>query len=241
MERSTTQNFKWTKLLPLLILLLGLVAFFYFRLYTYLSFASLKTYHDVLQNAVKNNFILAALVFGLIYALLTAISAPGAIFLTIFGGFLFGPIWGTLLVAIGATIGAAIIFIAARTALRDFLHQKIGVWLKKISAGFKNNAISYMLFLRLVPLFPFWLVNIVPAFLEIDFSTFVWTTFVGILPGTFVYIMLGNGIGVLFAQGKTPNLGIIFKPAILIPIVGLGVLALVPIIVKRMRQHGRKN
>jgi len=237
MESSTTQNFKWIKLLPLLILFLGLVAFFYFRLYTYLSFTSLKTYHDVLQQMVRENFIFAALIFVLTYVVLVAISAPGAIFLTIFGGFLFGPIWGTLFVAIGATLGAAIIFIAARTALRDFLHQKIGVWLQKISAGFKNNAVSYMLFLRLVPLFPFWLINIVPAFLEIDFSTFVWTTFVGILPGTFVYIMLGNGIGVLFAQGKTPDLGIIFKPAILIPIVGLGVLALVPIIVKRIKRH----
>jgi len=233
MEKSNTQNFKWIKLLPLLILLLGLAAFFYFRLYTYLSFTSLKTYHDVLQNLVKNNFIFAALVFVLIYVVLVAISAPGAIFLTIFGGFLFGPVWGTLLVAIGATLGAAIIFVAARTALRDFLYQKAGGWLQKISNGFKDNAISYMLFLRLVPLFPFWLVNIVPAFLEIDFSTFVWTTFVGILPGTFVYIMLGNGIGVLFAQGKTPDVGIIFKPAILIPIVGLGILALVPIYFSR--------
>jgi uncharacterized membrane protein YdjX (TVP38/TMEM64 family) len=241
MEKSNIQKFKWIKLLPLLILLLGLAAFFYFRLYTYLSFASLKTYRDVLQELVKNNFILATLTFVLTYILLVAISAPGAIFLTIFGGFLFGPVWGTLLVAIGATLGAAIIFVAARTALRDFLYQKAGIWLQKISRGFKDNAISYMLFLRLVPLFPFWLVNIVPAFLEIDFSTFVWTTFVGILPGTFVYIMLGNGIGVLFAQGKTPDLGIIFRPAILIPIVGLGILALVPIIVKRMRRHGREN
>lgn len=237
MEKSNTLDFKWIKLLPLLVLLLGLVAFFYFRLYTYLSFESLKTYRDVLQNLVQNNFVLATLTFVLIYTLLVAISAPGAVFLTIFSGFLFGPIWGTLLVAIGATIGAAIIFIAARTALRDFLSQKAGIWLQKISKGFKDNVISYMLFLRLVPLFPFWLVNIVPAFLEIDFSTFVWTTFIGILPGTFVYIMLGNGIGVLFAQGKTPDLGIIFKPEILIPIIGLAILALVPIIVKRMKRH----
>ncbi len=210
-------------------------------MYTYLSFQSLETYHHILQVEVAKNFVLAAVIFGLLYAVLTAISAPGVVFLTIFGGFLFGAIWGTLLVAFGATIGAAIIFLAARTALRDFLYQKSKKWLPKISSGFKDNAISYMFFLRLVPLFPFFMVNIVPAFLEIDFSTYVWTTFVGILPGTFVYIMLGRGIGTLFAQGKTPDLSIIFKPAILIPLIGLAILALVPIIVKRMRRHGRKN
>jgi uncharacterized membrane protein YdjX (TVP38/TMEM64 family) len=241
MENAATSNFNWIKALPLLILLLGLAAFFYFRLYTYLSFHSLEIYHRVLQSEVAKNFLLAALVFGLVYAVLTAISAPGVVFLTIFGGFLFGAIWGTLLVAFSATIGAAVIFLAARTALRDFLYKKSGKWFKKISAGFHDNAVSYMFFLRLVPLFPFFVVNIVPAFLEIDFITFVWTTFLGILPGTFVYIMLGRGIGVVFAQGKTPDLGIIFKPAILIPIVGLAVLALVPIMFKRIKKRGRKN
>lgn len=241
MGQLKIRSFNWARLLPLLILLLGLAVFFYFRLYIYLSFDSLETYHRILQAEVAKNFVLAALVFCLIYIVLTAISAPGVVFLTIVGGFLFGAIWGILLVVFSATVGAAMIFLAARAALRDFFYQKSKKWLPKISAKFKDNAASYMLFLRLVPLFPFFVVNIVPAFLEVDFGTYLWTTFVGILPGTFVYIMLGRGIGVLFAKGKTPNLGVIFKPAILVPIVGLAMLALVPIIFKRIEKHGRKN
>ena len=100
------------------------------------------------------------------------------------------------------------------------------------------NAVSYLLFLRLVPLFPFWLINIAAAFFGVSARVFVLTTFFGILPGSFVYVLLGNGLGFLFDQGKTPNMNIIFRPSILVPILGLAILSLIPIIYKRIKARG---
>jgi len=229
-----TKHFSWQKLLPLIILLLGLGAFFYFHLYEYINLETLKTHRSqLLQWTIQYPIVIAGS-FILIYIIAVAISMPQAIFLTILGGFLFGPIFGTIYVVIGATIGATIIFLAAKTALHDLLMAKAGHWMKKITSSFQDNAVSYMLFLRLVPLFPFWLVNIVPAFLGIRTRIYLFTTFFGILPGTFVYILLGHGLGTIIDQGKELNLGIIFKPEILAPLIGLGILSLVPIIYKKL-------
>lgn len=225
----------WTRLLPILVLLLGLGAFFYFRLYIYIDLRTLKSHRDVLVNYVHDHVIVASIVYIATYIILTAISAPGAVVLTLIGGFLFGLVWGTIFVAIGATLGATIIFLAAKTALHDFLYAKAGNWFKKIARGFKNNVVSYMLFLRLIPLFPFWLVNIVPAFFGVTLRVFMLTTFFGILPGTFVYVMLGNSVSFILSRGEEPNLQIIFQPEILMPIVGLAVLALVPVVYKKWR------
>jgi len=226
----------WLKLLPLLILVLFFCAFFYFKLYRYMSFEALKNHRLLLLSwYVKDKFLFIA-GFILLYIILTAISVPGVVFLTIAAGFLFGSLWATLFVAIGATIGAALIFLATKTAFADFLKKITENWFKKISSEFNDNAISYMLFLRLVPLFPFFAVNIVPAFLGINLRTFVITTFFGILPGTFVYSSLGNGISVLFARGMAPNLSIIFDPEIFLPFMALGFLSLIPIVYKRIRK-----
>jgi uncharacterized membrane protein YdjX (TVP38/TMEM64 family) len=221
-------------------LLLGLGAFFYFRLYEYINLETLKAHRAQLLAWTMQYPIIIAGSFMLIYIIAVAISMPQAIFLTILGGFLFGPIFGTIYVAVGATIGATIIFLAAKTAFHNLLLHKAGQWMKKITSGFQNNAISYMLFLRLVPLFPFWLVNIVPAFLGIRTRTYFFTTFFGILPGTFVYILLGHGLGTIINQGKELNLGIIFKTEILAPLIGLGILSLIPIIYNKFKgkAHG---
>lgn len=227
----------WLKLLPLLILLLGLAAFFYFHLYEYISFQTLKSHRIFLLHYVTDNFALAAIIFIASYIILVAISAPGVVLLTLAGGFLFGPLLGTIFVVIGATIGATIIFYAAKTALHDFLYELSQKWFAKLAKGFAANAVSYLLFLRLVPLFPFWLVNIVPAFFGVSMYTFILTTFFGIIPGTFVYIMIGNGLGVVLEQDKLPNLNIIFQPVILLPIIGLALLALLPIIYKILRKQ----
>lgn len=232
----TTKNnkFSWAKLIPLLILLLGLGAFFYFRLYQYINLQTLKIHRELLLQWVALYPLIVAGSFMLIYTTAVAISMPNAVFLTILGGFLFGPFWGTLYVVVSATLGAAIIFIAAKTALHDWLYAKAGKWIRRISNSFKQDAVSYMLFLRLVPLFPFWLVNIVPAFLGVRLRTFFWTTFIGIIPGTFVYILLGHGLGTIIDQGKALNLAIIFRIEILAPFIGLGILALIPIIYKKI-------
>jgi uncharacterized membrane protein YdjX (TVP38/TMEM64 family) len=236
------KNFSWKKLIPIMVLLLGLAAFFYFRLYEYVNLETLKAHRELLLQWTAQYPVTIGLGFMLIYTIAVAISIPNAVLLTILGGFLFGPVWGTIYVVISATFGATIIFLAAKTAFHDWFYHKAGKWTKKISDGFQDNAVSYMLFLRLVPLFPFWLVNIVPAFIGISLRTFFLTTLFGILPGTFVYILLGHGLGTIIAQGKEIDLGIIFRWEILAPLIGLALLSLVPIVYKKLRaKYAKKN
>jgi uncharacterized membrane protein YdjX (TVP38/TMEM64 family) len=224
---------KWFKLLPLLLIISGLVLVFYFDLNTYLSFDSLKIHRQSLLLWTKQNFWLVSLYFMGIYILAVTLSVPGAVFLTLAGGFLFGPIWGTTFVVISATIGATLLFFIVKLAISDWIAKKASSWIKKMSDGFKRDAFEYMLVLRLVPLFPFWAVNIVPAVLNIKSSTYIISTFIGIIPGSFVYVLVGNGLGAVFDSGKTPNLAIIFQPQILLPILGLALLSLIPVLYKR--------
>jgi uncharacterized membrane protein YdjX (TVP38/TMEM64 family) len=228
-------GFKWTRLIPLLVLVAALILFFATGLYRYFTFTALKTHREQLLAWTQNNHGIAAISYILIYIVAAAVSIPGATILTLIGGFLFGLWVGTFYVVIAATIGACLIFIAAKTALANLLKKKAGKFINKLEAGFKANAANYLLFLRLVPVFPFWLVNIVAGLFDVKLSTFFITTVVGIIPGSFVYVSVGNGLGALFAEGKTPDLSIIFKPSILLPILGLAVLSLVPIIYKRWR------
>ena len=130
------------------------------------------------------------------------------------------------------------VFLAARTAFGDLLRQKAGNRLKKLEAGFRENALSYMFVLRLVPLFPFWLVNLAPALFGVKLRTYIIATFFGIMPGGLVYAGVGNGLGAVLDAGKTPDLGIIFEPAILLPILGLAALSLIPVIYRRLRPPG---
>jgi uncharacterized membrane protein YdjX (TVP38/TMEM64 family) len=119
------------------------------------------------------------------------------------------------------------------------LRAKAGPFLTKMEDGFRENAMSYLLVLRLVPLFPFWLVNLVPAFLGVPTGTYVIGTFFGIIPGTFVFASVGNGLGALLDAGQDPNLGIIFQPNVLGPLIALALLSLVPVAYKKYQ--ARKN
>ena len=132
-------------------------------------------------------------------------------------------------------------FLAARYALFDILHAKAGPALLKMEQGFRENAFNYLLVLRLVPLFPFWLVNLVPALLGVPLKTYVIATAIGIIPGTFVFASVGNGLGEILASGKTPDLSIIYDPEVLIPLLGLAVLALVPVLYKAWKARKDKN
>ena len=223
------------RLLPVLILAAGLVAFFAAGGQRYLSFEVLSEHRVALTAYVAENAVLAVLIFLVAYIVVVAFSLPGGAVMTLLGGFLFGIWLGGICVVIGATIGATILFVAAKTALGDVLRQKAGPWVRKMEAGFQENALSYLLVLRLVPLFPFFVVNLVPAFLGVRLRTYLIGTFFGIMPGTFVYASVGNGLGAVFDAGGTPDLGIIFKPEILGPIVGLAVLALIPVAYKRIK------
>lgn len=220
--------------IPLLIILIAFILIIYFRLYKYLSFNELQKHHEILKQWTEKHYLMAVLLYMVIYIIAVALSVPGATILTITGGFLFGYIFGTIYVVISATIGACCIFLAVKTALGEWLEKKAVRWVHRMEEGFKKNAISYLLFLRLVPIFPFWAINIVPALLGVRFRIFAFTTLIGIIPGSLVYVLVGNGLESLLELGKKPNLGIIFEPQILIPLLCLAIFSLIPIIYKKI-------
>jgi len=229
------------RLFPLLVLLVGLGLFFAFDLHSYLSQDALAEHQEWLKGQIATYGLLANLIFIAVYAVATAFSVPGGALLTIVGGFLFGTVAAAVSVILGATIGATCLFLAARYALFDVLHAKAGPALLKMEQGFKENAFNYLLVLRLVPLFPFWLVNLVPALLGVPLKTYVIATAIGIIPGTFVYASVGNGAGEILAAGGELDLSVIFQPHVLIPILGLAVLALIPVFYKVWKAHKDKN
>lgn len=222
---------------PVLLLAAGASLFFYYDVGAYLSFHALRQNREDLLALVAAHGMLALVAFAALYALAVALSLPLGAFLTVTGGFLFGPGPATIVIVIGATTGAAILFLAARTAFADLLHAKAGPWLKRMEAGFQDGALSYLLVLRLIPLFPFFAVNIVPALLGVPLGTYVVATLIGIIPGTYVYASVGDGLGALFDAGQDPNLGIIFEPRILAPLAGLALLALLPVGYKMWRRR----
>ena len=227
------------RVLPLVLLAAGLAAFFALGLYQYVSLDALKTHRETLQSWVQNYGVMTAGIFIFVYALAVAFLVPGAIFLTIAGGFMFGPYLGTVYVVIGATVGAVGAFLAAKYALGDLLRAKAGPAIKGMEFGFRENEMSYLLILRLVPLFPFWLVNLVPAFLGVGLRSYTIGTLLGIIPGVFVYALVGDGAGAVLDAGGDLNLGIIFEQRFLAPIIGLAVLACIPIVYKKIK--GRKD
>lgn len=230
-----TRSFR--RFLPILLLASGFALFFILDLQRYLDFEALRENREWLTAEVERNFILVAVAFILIYAAVIALSIPGGAVMTIGGGFLFGTILATAGAVVGATMGAVCIFLAARTAFHDTLRAKAGPGLRRMEAGFRENALSYLLFLRLVPVFPFWLVNLVPAFLGVSLRTYTLATLLGIIPGTLVYASLGSGLGEILNSGGEPDLGIIFKPSVLLPILGLAILALLPVVYKKLKRR----
>jgi uncharacterized membrane protein YdjX (TVP38/TMEM64 family) len=229
------------KIVPLFLIIIATTIFFTMEWHRYISFDSLAQNSDFMQKWVLENNLLSVFIFIVAYMLITAMSIPGAVFITLLGGYLFGLVWGSLYVVFGATLGASLIFIAAKTAFTEVLRGRAAPFLKKLQTGFQENAFSYLLFLRLVPLFPFWLVNLAPAFLGVNFRTYFVATFFGIIPGTIVYVSVGNGMGVLIKKGQTPNLGIIFEPQILLPILGLAFLSLIPVLYKKYKEGKKCN
>jgi uncharacterized membrane protein YdjX (TVP38/TMEM64 family) len=223
------------RFLPLAVLLLAVVAALGLGLDDYLSFEQLERNRAQLLDFVERHPLLAPLAFMLLYAAVIALSIPGGAILTMAGGFLFGVVAGTCYVVVAATLGATVVFLVAKTALGDSLRQKAGPAMRRMEAGFRDNALSYLLFLRLIPVFPFWLVNLVPAFLGVPLGTYVAATLIGIIPGSLVYASVGNGLGAVFEAGGRPDIGIIFEPRIILPIVGLAVLAILPVAYKKIR------
>ena len=229
------RRFSPWRLLPVLVLLAGLVLFFALGFDRYFTLAALREHRAMLTYWVGQHLLLAVLAFVAIYAVSTTFSLPIGSLLTLTGGFLFGALLGTLAVVIGATIGATLVFLAAKTALGDLLRAKAGPGLQKMQQGFAANALSYLLFLRLVPAFPFWLVNLAPAFLGVSLRTFILGTFVGIIPGTFVYAFLGRGFGQILDAGQDISLRSLLTPQIVVALALLAVFALLPVLYKKFR------
>ena len=222
-----------SRLLPLLILGAGLVAFFAFGLDKYLTLDLLKENRGVLKDWVHDHKTEAVLMFIGAYIIVAAFSLPLAALLSVAGGFLFGSVFGAAWIVIGATVGSTILFLVAKTALGDPLRARFASQIKSMEDGFRANAFSYMMLLRLVPLFPFWLVNLAAAFTGVSVITFLVTTFIGIIPGAFVFASIGNGLNALFEAGEQPDLRLmtlLSRPDFYIPIVGLTLLSLIPIV-----------
>lgn len=225
------------RLAPILVLVAGLAAFFALGLDDYLSLDALKANRQALAAWVSDAGALAYVAYAAVYAALIAFSVPAGALMTIAGGFLFGPWLGGALTVIAATVGATALFLAARYAFADLLRQRAGSAVRKMEAGFRENALSYMLFLRLIPAFPFVLVNLVPAFLGVRLGTYVLGTAIGIVPGTLVYASLGDGFSAIVEAGGDIDLGIIFEPRFLLPVLGLAVLALLPVFYRKLKRR----
>jgi len=227
--------------LPLLILALGIGAFFVFDGPSYISIEALSSNRQALEEWVGRYGIWAQLLYILLYIFATAFSLPVGALLTITAGFLFGIVVGTIIVVLGATIGSVAIFIAVRMGVGDFLTRNTGSWVARMSEGFNKDAFSYLLMLRLIPIFPFALVNVVPALLGVSLSVYVLATLIGIVPGSLVYVLLGNGLGAIFDTGGNVDMGLIFEPEIFLPILALAGLVLLQLIFKKFTARSKKD
>jgi uncharacterized membrane protein YdjX (TVP38/TMEM64 family) len=221
--------------LPLALLCAGFAAFFALGWHRHVSFEAIRMHRGMLMDWVDRWGMMAALAYIAGYAAMAAFSIPGGALATIAGGYLFGLWLGAAASVVGATLGAVTVFLAARTALGDFLRAKTGGALKRMEEGFRRDAFSYLLVLRLVPIFPFWLVNLVPAFCGVSLRTYALATLIGIVPGSLVFASVGSGLGALLDRGESPDLKIVFQWNILLPILGLALLALLPVLVKRIQ------
>ena len=231
-------GFSAAKAALILVVVAGGAAGFYF-FGDYLSFDSFRENRDALAEWRDRNLLVAILVYGAVYVLAVAFSVPGAVWLTIAGGFLFGLYLGAATTVVSATIGATLIFLAAKTALRETLVRNAGAWLRRAEEEFHENEVSFMLLMRLVPAIPFFAINIAAALLGVRLTTYIWTTLVGIIPGSAVYTWVGAGIDDVIARGETPNLGLIFEWSILGPILGLCALAVLPIVIRKFRARSQ--
>lgn len=219
--------------------------------YQYLSLAAVAEHRDALQDFVSSHRLAAAAGFGVVYVATVALSIPGAVLLTVLGGFLFGWLVAGVLVVMAATAGATIVFLVARTSLGDVLARRAGPRLQALARGFRDDSFHYLLFLRLVPLFPFWLVNLAPALFDVRLAPFVTATLIGIIPGSFAFAFLGAGLDSIIAEQKavyencmaagrqdcafTLEPAALLTPELLAGLAALGAMALLPVAIRRLR------
>lgn len=242
----------WKRWAPLAALV-GLMAFAFANgWHEYLSFKTVGLNYEALKAFISENLLLAVLAYAALYIVVVALSLPGGLILTVSGGLLFGWMLGAAVTVVAATIGATLLFLIAKTSLGESLADKAGPWIGKLREGFKENALSYLLFLRLVPAFPFFVVNLAPALLGVPLMTYVIGTFFGIIPGTLAYSVAGAGLGsVVVKQNElynaclashaaescsyTIDTSALVTPQLIAGFALLGVVALIPVVLKKFR------
>ncbi len=229
----------WWRFTPLAVVLCGLAFGYAMGWHRFLTLDYLAESRDMLKATVDARPVLASAAFMAVYTTAVAFSFPAASILTIFAGFLFGWLHGGIMVAISATAGAAAIFLAARSAFGDFLRDKVSARVKNLAEGFEKDAFGYLLVLRLAPIFPFFVINIAPALFKVPLRTYVAATFLGILPGTFAYAYLGEGIDSVIdaahKAGRDIDVGDIVTPQIIAAFATLAIVAAIPTIIRAIR------
>jgi uncharacterized membrane protein YdjX (TVP38/TMEM64 family) len=239
------------RLAPVVVVLLVMALVFAMGWHRFLSLETLVRHRAAIEGFVAAHYALAIAAFIGVYVAAVALSIPGAVLLTVAGGVLFGWLVGGLAAIVGATIGATLIFLIARTACGEFILRRAGPLAAKVAQGFRADAFNYLLFLRLVPVFPFWLVNLAPALVGVRLGTFVLATALGIIPGTFAFALVGAGLdSVILAQESAYRdclagghagcrldfaLSAVVTPQLVAALVALGIVALIPVAVRKWR------
>ena len=238
-DHSTTgpRRAAWRRWLPLGLIALGLILVFALDLDRFASFRHLREHHQRLTELVAAHYVQALLGYLLLYVLFVALSLPGAIWLTVAAGFLFGAVVGAIMAVIAATTGATLLFLATKTSLGDYLHSHAGPWLAKVERGFADNQWSYLLMMRLFPVIPFFIANLVPAFLGVPLPVFIITTVIGIIPATVIFATVGAGLGSVLETSADLSLRSLMTPQVEGALAGLAVLAAAPIALKFLRRH----
>jgi uncharacterized membrane protein YdjX (TVP38/TMEM64 family) len=227
----------WVRHLPLILILMA-AAFGYLALGDHLSLVTLRQNREALLVYREANYIILAVAFVASYFVIVAFSLPGAAVASITGGFLFGITVGTLLNVAAASLGAIAIFLAARMGLGQTLTTRIDAsegTLKRLKKALHEHEISVLFLIRLIPVVPFFAANLLPALVGVRFSSFVFTTVLGIVPGAIVFTWVGVGVGEVFDRGENPDLSLLWEPHVIGPITGLCLLAALPILIKKIR------
>lgn len=223
---------KWF-LLCLLVCLF--FAFFYFDLKHFLTFEMLKKYQQLAQEWTDLHYIASVSLYVSLFTLLIACAIPSATFMALLGGFLFGSV-AIIYATVGTTLGGFILYIAIKTALGRSLAAKSTGWLKSMEQGFRKNAFNYLIMMRLVPVFPCWISNISAGVMNVPPKIFLTATVIGIFPSTVIYVLVGRGLDKFLAGPKPPSLDVLLTPSILLPLIGLGIISIIPIFYQRFKK-----
>jgi uncharacterized membrane protein YdjX (TVP38/TMEM64 family) len=214
---------------PILLIGAAIVATRVAGLQDHLSFAALGADQTVLRGFVAAQPVLAPLAYVALYAAVVTISLPVSVWMSIAAGLMFGLAPGTVYAVIGASLGAIGLFLIARTTLGDLLANRAGRLLDRVRPGLQRDGFSYLLALRLLPIIPFWMMNLAPALAGMRLTPYAVATVLGIIPATAVCVSLGAGLGDALATGQTPHLSVLFSRNVLLPLAGLAALALAPV------------